>query len=200
LLVVSIRYCFSLLKGCSIPNQHQLTTTQGAGYDQVDAHACAERNPPLLVSNVPEIADDSTADTAVFLILGALRNLNTSMLALREGKWRGDPPPALGHDPEGKTLGILGMGGIGRNMKRKMDVFGMKAIYHNRNKLSDEAAGGAEYVSFDELLARSDVLSLNLPLSVRILRFVRAPNAVGLTDAFPSQKPATSSPRPNSQR
>jgi len=167
MLVQPTRHCFSLLNGGSILNHHQLTTSKGAGYDQVDAHACAERSPPLLVSNVPEIADDSTADTAVFLILGALRNLNTSMLALREGKWRGNPPPALGHDPEGKTLGILGMGGIGRNMKRKMDVFGMKAIYHNRNKLSNEAAGGAEYVSFDELLARSDVLSLNLPLNVR---------------------------------
>lgn len=59
------------------------------------------------------------------------------------------------------------MGGIGRNMKRKMDAFGMTTIYHNRNPLSEEAAGGAKYVSFDELLAQSDVLSLNLPLNVR---------------------------------
>lgn len=88
------------------------------------------------------------------------------MLNLRDGKWRGHPPPPLGHDPEGKTLGILGMGGIGKNMKKKAEAFGMKTIYYNRNKLSEEAAGGAEYVSFDELLARSDVLSLNLPLNV----------------------------------
>jgi glyoxylate reductase len=137
----------------------------GAGYDQIDADACAARDPPLLVSNIPTIADDSTADTAVFLILGALRNLNPSMIALRQGKFKGSPPPALGHDPQGKTLGILGMGGIGRNLKLKMDVFGCKAIYHNRNKLSEEEAAGAEYVSFDELLQTSDILSLNLPLN-----------------------------------
>jgi D-3-phosphoglycerate dehydrogenase len=96
-------------------------------------------------------------------MLGALRNFNSSLLALRQGKWR---DPALGHDPEGKVLGVLGMGGIGRNMVRKcVAAFGMKAIYHNRSRLPDELAGGAEYVSFDELLARSDVLSLNLPLN-----------------------------------
>ncbi|KAL1306846.1 hypothetical protein AAFC00_005502 [Neodothiora populina] len=148
-----------------LPKSWKFLAHNGAGYDQVDAHACAARDPPLLVSSVPEIADDATADTAVFLILGAIRNLNPSILALREGKWRGAPPPALGHDPQGKVLGILGMGGIGRNMKRKMDVFGMTTIYHNRNKLSEEDAGGAKYVSFDELLAQSDVLSLNLPLN-----------------------------------
>jgi len=87
------------------------------------------------------------------------------MIALRESKWRGHPPPPLGHDPEGKTLGILGMGGIGRNLKKKAEAFGMHIIYHNRKKLCDELADGAEYVSFDELLSRSDVLSLNLPLN-----------------------------------
>ena len=57
------------------------------------------------------------------------------------------------------------MGGIGRNLKKKAQAFGMKVIYHNRNKLEPEVANGAEYVEFDELLARSDVLSLNLPLN-----------------------------------
>lgn len=115
---------------------------------------------------MPSIPDDATADVNMFLILGALRGFNTSMLALRAGQWRGNPPPPLGHDPEGKVLGILGMGGIGRNLKKKAEAFGMSVIYHNRRKLSEEQSGGAEYVSFDELLARSDVLSLNLPLNV----------------------------------
>ena len=102
----------------------------------------------------------------MFLILGALRGFNTSMLALREGKWRGDPPPPLGHDPEGKTLGILGMGGIGRNLKKKAEAFGMKVQYHNRRELDVSKSGGAKYVTFDELLKTSDVLSCNLPLNV----------------------------------
>lgn len=102
----------------------------------------------------------------MFLIIGALRNFNAGMHALREGKWRGQPAPRLGHDPQGKVLGILGMGGIGRNLKKKAEAFGMKVIYHNRRKLSEELADGARYVSFDELLAESDVVSLNLPLNV----------------------------------
>lgn len=115
---------------------------------------------------MPTAVDDATADTTMFLILGALRNFNTGMQALREGKWIGQPAPALGHDPQGKVLGILGMGGIGRNLKKKAEVFGMRVIYHNRRELSEELSGGAEYVSFDELLGRSDVISLNLPLNV----------------------------------
>lgn len=89
------------------------------------------------------------------------------MQALRQGKWRGQPPPPLGRDPQGKVLGILGMGGIGRNQARKCAAFGMQTIYHNRRRLEGEMEGGAEYVGFEELLARSDVLSLNLPLNVR---------------------------------
>lgn len=108
--------------------------------------------------------DDATADVNMFLILGALRNFNAGMHSLRQGKWRGGV--GLGHDPEGKTIGILGMGGIGRNLKKKAEAFGMKVIYHNRRQLSEELSGGAQYVTFDELLSTSDVLSLNLPLNV----------------------------------
>ena len=108
----------------------------------------------------------------MFLIIGALRNFNTGMMALREGNWRGQPLPSLGHDPQGKVLGILGMGGIGRNLKKKTDVFGMKTRYHNRRRLSEDQEDGAQYVSFDELLAQSDVISLNLPLNVSSLFYL----------------------------
>lgn len=136
----------------------------------MDVHACSARNPPIRVSNVPTAVDDATADVNMFLILGALRNFNAGMHALREGKWRGNPAPPLGHDPQGKVLGILGMGGIGRNLKKKAEAFGMKVIYHNRRQLSDEMSAGAQYVSFDELLSTSDVVSLNLPLNVSDFR------------------------------
>ncbi|OCK83059.1 hypothetical protein K432DRAFT_379826 [Lepidopterella palustris CBS 459.81] len=146
-----------------LPESLRFICHNGAGYDQVDVQACTDRG--IRVSNVPTAVDDATADVNMFLILGALRGFNTSMIALRDGKWRGHPPPPLGHDPEGKTLGILGMGGIGRNLKKKAEAFGMKVIYYNRNKLSDELAGGAEYVSFEKLLSSSDVISFNLPLN-----------------------------------
>lgn len=148
----------------ALPRSWRYLAHCGAGYDQIDAEACSARDPPLLVSNVPSAPDDATADTAIFLMLGALRNFNPSMVALRQGTWRGAPPPSLGHDPQGKVLGVLGMGGIGRNMKKKAEAFGMTTIYHNRRRLDDVQSAGAEYVSFEDLLTRSDVLSLNLPL------------------------------------
>ncbi|KAG9232056.1 D-isomer specific 2-hydroxyacid dehydrogenase [Amylocarpus encephaloides] len=147
----------------ALPKNLKFIAHNGAGYDQIDVHACTKHD--IRVSNVPTAVDDATADTNMFLILGALRGFNTSILALRNGHWKGSPPPPLGHDPQGKVLGILGMGGIGRNLMKKATAFGMTTQYYNRAKLSDELSGGAKYVGFDELLATSDVLSLNLPLN-----------------------------------
>ncbi|PMD48690.1 hypothetical protein L207DRAFT_14450 [Hyaloscypha variabilis F] len=146
-----------------LPKSLKFIAHNGAGYDQIDVHACTAHD--IRVSNVPTAVDDATADTNMFLILGALRGFNTSMMALRNGHWKGSPPPPLGHDPQGKVLGILGMGGIGRNLKKKAEAFGMTVQYYNRSKLSEELSGGAKYVSFEELLKTSDILSLNLPLN-----------------------------------
>lgn len=138
----------------------------GAGYDQIDVSACTAEG--IYVSNTPTAVDTATADTALFLLLGALRLFNAPLHSLRGGSWRGGrPPPPLGHDPEGKVLGILGMGGIGRELKKKADgALGMTVQYHNRHELDPDLTAGAKYVSFKELLATSDVISLNLPLNV----------------------------------
>src|SRR5690606_11768784 len=101
----------------------------------------------------------------MFLILGALRGFNRGMTLLRRGQWRYGV--GLAHDPQGKILGILGMGGIGRTVMRRALAFDMKVQYHNRNRLEPHLEGNARYVSFDELLATSDVISVNLPLNVR---------------------------------
>ncbi|KAK2594143.1 glyoxylate reductase [Conoideocrella luteorostrata] len=135
----------------------------GAGYDQVDIPACTSHS--IRVSNTPTAVDDATADVTIWLLLGALRNFPVSMSALRAGDFKGKPLPKLGHDPQGKTLGILGMGGIGKNVAKKARAFGMKIRYYNRSRLSEELEDGAEYVSFETLLRESDVLSLNLPLN-----------------------------------
>jgi len=146
-----------------LPASVEFVCHNGAGYDQIDVVACTARG--IRVSNTPSAVDDATADCNMFLILGALRGFNTGMHALRRGHWRGLTPPPLGHDPQGKTLGILGMGGIGRNVRDKARVFGMDVVYHSRRRLAADLEGGAEYVCFEELLRRSDVLSLNLPLN-----------------------------------
>ena len=140
--------------------------SSGAGYDQIDIPACTAAG--IQVSHTPTAVDAATADTALFLLLGALRLFNSPLHALRAGNWRGGPPaPPLAHDPEGKVLGILGMGGIGRELKKKAEVaLGMRVQYHNRRELDAKLAAGASYVSFEDLLATSDVISLNLPLNV----------------------------------
>lgn len=84
----------------------------------------------------------------------------------------GCPLPALDHDLRGRVLGILGMGSIGLNIAKKARARNMATIYHNRRKLNEDQAGGAEDVSFKELLKRSDVFSLNLFLVFWIFYFI----------------------------
>lgn len=115
------------------------------------------------MSSTPIAVNDATADVAIFLLLGALRRIHIPYNNLRQGKWRG-PGFQLGYDPKKKVLGILGMGGIGREVAKRARAFGMTIQYHNRTQLSPEEEQGAKYVSFDELL-KSDVLSLNLSLN-----------------------------------
>ncbi|GKT51295.1 putative 2-hydroxyacid dehydrogenase [Colletotrichum spaethianum] len=148
----------------ALPESVSFICHNGAGYDQIDIPACTPR---ILVSNTPTAVDDATADINIWLMLGALRNLNASILSLRNRQWRGNPPPPLGRDPQGKVLGILGMGGIGRNMAKKAAAFGMTVRYFNRTRLDAalEAECGAAYVDFETLLRESDVISLNLPLN-----------------------------------
>lgn len=101
----------------------------------------------------------------MFLLLGALRKLNPALNSLRAGNFKKNVD--FGHDPQGKILGILGMGRIGRAIKRRSDPFGMTTVYHNRNPLSAEEAAGAEYVSFEKLITQSDIISINIPLNAK---------------------------------
>lgn len=126
------------------------------------------------MANTPIAVNDATADVGIFLMLGALRRVTGPLISVQKGDFRG-PRYQLGHDPRGKVLGILGMGGIGGNMADKARAFGMTIQYHNRNKLPDAEANGAKYVSFDELLATSDVLSLNLGLNAKTRHIISAP-------------------------
>ncbi|KAF1953290.1 glyoxylate reductase [Byssothecium circinans] len=147
----------------TLPASVKFVCHNGAGYDQIDIQSCTHRG--IWVSNVPKIVNDAAADANFFLILGALRKFNTPLMTLRQGEWRGRTPLPLGQNPQGKVLGILGMGGIGGNLRKKAEAFSMRVIYHNRKPLSEGVAGSARYVSFEELLSMSDVISLNLPLN-----------------------------------
>jgi glyoxylate reductase len=136
------------------------------GYEHVDRDACRARG--IVVTNTPDVLTDATADLAMALILSAARGLPRAERSLRAGEFHGwGFWDYLGADLNGKTLGILGMGRIGQAVARRAAPFGMGVIYHSRTRLSaeDEAAIGAEWVDFDGLIARSDVLSLHAPLT-----------------------------------
>ena len=136
------------------------------GYEHVDREACRARG--IAVTNTPDVLTDATADLAMALILSAVRGLPAAERSLRAGQFHGwGFWDYLGGDLNGKTLGIFGMGRIGRAVARRAAPFGMHVIYHSRTRLpaDDEAALGAEWVDFDGLIARSDVLSLHAPLT-----------------------------------
>lgn len=114
----------------------------------------------------------ATADLTLFLLLGALRQLNPSFGKLRSGQFKEGVD--FGHDPQGKTLGILGMGRIGRAVKARADPFGLKTVYHNRKPLSEDLAAGCPYVPFDQLLAKSDIISVHVPLSAATKHLIGA--------------------------
>ncbi|KAG6010998.1 hypothetical protein E4U21_000028 [Claviceps maximensis] len=148
-----------------LPTSVSFISHNGAGYDQIDIQSCTDR--AISVSNTPKAVDAATANTAIFLILGALRRAWIPQSALREGNWRGASP--LGRDPHHLTLGILGMGGIGTATAKRAAALGFTIQYHNRSPVAglDKQFLPQErpqYVGFDHLIKTSDVISLHLPL------------------------------------
>jgi len=136
----------------------------GVGYDNVDVAAATERGIP--VSNTPDVLVNATADIAFGLIIAAGRRFGEGIAAARDGRWGWAQGLMWGQEVSGATLGILGMGRIGTAVARRAQGFGMRVIYHTRRRKSEvEFALGCEYVSFEELLAQADFLSLHCALT-----------------------------------
>jgi glyoxylate reductase len=136
------------------------------GHEHVDLAACRARG--IVVTNTPDVLTDATADLTWALILATVRRLPQAERSLRAGEFRGwGFWDYLGGDLTGRTLGIYGMGRIGRAVARRAVAFGMRIVYHGRRRIdaAAEAELGAEAVEFDALLARSDVLTLHAPLT-----------------------------------
>ncbi|OZJ02028.1 hypothetical protein BZG36_04948 [Bifiguratus adelaidae] len=146
-----------------LPSSVQFLCQMGAGYDHTDVNACEKRG--IYVSNTPGAINDSTADMNVLLLLAAFRDAYYATVNLRQGNFKTNLPYT--NDPQGKVLGILGMGGIGKTVAKRMHAFDMKIVYHNRRRLDPEVERQyhAEYVDFDTLLKISDAISVNVPLS-----------------------------------
>lgn len=142
----------------------KVVSNYAVGYNNIDTAFAKERG--ISVTNTPDVLTDATADIAFLLILAVSRRGWESEQFMRAGKFAGWLPDLfLGVGLQGKTLGILGYGRIGSAVARRGAAFGMRIVYHARNRLphAREAADALEYLPLDRLIAESDVLSLHMP-------------------------------------
>jgi glyoxylate reductase len=157
-----------------LPNL-KIIANYGVGVDHIDLQGAADRC--IWVTNAPGILDKAVADLTMGLIIAASRRMIESHQVMAQNAYTGwTPMYQLGLEVTGKTLGILGLGEIGKQVAKRAAGFDMPVIYHNRTRLpeAEEAHWQVTYRSFDDLLAQSDILSIHTPLT---------PQTRGLFDA-----------------
>ncbi len=146
------------------------------GYNNIDVGAATSAG--IMVTNTPDVLNETTADYAWTLLMANARRVSESEHFLRAGEWKNWRfDQFLGADVHGATLGILGMGRIGQAIARRSMGFDMQVIYHNRSRLTPEQeahANHARYVSKDELLRSADHLILVLPYSAQTHHIIGA--------------------------
>ena len=144
----------------------RIVANVAVGYNNIDVEACTRRG--VIVTNTPGVLTDATADLAMGLVLMSTRRLGEGERLIRSGTaWQWSMFMMLGTGLQGRTLGIVGMGGIGEALATRARAFGMRIVYHNRRNVDTEVEQrlDAQRVDFDELLATSDIVSLNCPYS-----------------------------------
>lgn len=143
--------------------QLKVVANFGVGYDNVDLEACAERG--VTVTNTPDALTNATAELALALAMAAARDLPEAERDLREGTWQGwDPARWRGFELSGATIGVVGGGRIGGRFLELVSGFGGHRLYTSRQRKSHlEDQLGARQVALEELLAKSDLISLHLP-------------------------------------
>lgn len=134
----------------------------GVGYDSVDATHAGKKG--VMVTNTPDVLTEEVADTAIGLLINAVRELPKAEAYLREGRWRSEGPyPLTRGTLRGRKVGIFGMGRIGRAIARRIEAFGLPVSYHNRRKLEDVTYD--YYPTLLELAAAVDTLISVAPSS-----------------------------------
>jgi glyoxylate reductase len=150
-----------------------MVANMAVGYNNIDLDAATRRG--ILVSNTPGVLTEATADLAFALILGAARRIAEGDRMVREGRFRFWAPfHFLGGEVSGKTIGIIGMGRIGKAVARRARGFQMPILYFSRNPLEkiEEEELNAKYVTLNALLGESDFISLHIPLSSNTRHFI----------------------------
>lgn len=144
-------------------------STYSVGYDHIDVTTASRRG--IVVGYTPEVLTRATADLAMALLLALFRRIPQGNKLVHTGGWKTifGPYEFLGTDLYQKTLGIFGMGRIGKAVARRAAGFEMKTIYHNRTRLSkkEEIRLKAKYVSLDNLFRNSDAVSIHVPYTAQ---------------------------------
>ena len=153
----------------------KVVSNHGVGVDHIDVAAAVERNIP--VGNTPGCLDGSTADMTFALILATARNIVIGDHYARSPEFTHyDPSLMIGKEVHGSTLGIVGLGRIGKQVARRACAFDMRVLYHNRRRdPAAEAEFNAEFRSLDDLLAESDFVALNCPLTDETTNLISTP-------------------------
>lgn len=141
----------------------QIIANYAVGFNNIDVDAATSRKIP--VTNTPGVLTETSADLAFTLLVSTARRIVEGDNFLRTGKWNGwGPLQYLGSDIYGATLGIIGLGRIGKAVAKRANGFDMKIVYWNRTRLSEEEEKelGLSYLPFEEVLKQSDYLSVNI--------------------------------------
>ncbi|MCJ9428272.1 2-hydroxyacid dehydrogenase [Kordiimonas marina] len=145
----------------------KLIANFGVGVNHIDLAAAQAKG--ITVTNTPGVLTEDTADLTMALLLAVPRRLFEGEKILRAGDWTGWTPTFLmGHRIQGKRLGIIGMGRIGRAVARRAQAFNMAVHYHNRTRLPEEVETDLEatfWEDLDQMLTRMDFVSVNCPLT-----------------------------------
>jgi glyoxylate reductase len=143
----------------------KLIASFGTGVDHIDLETARQRG--ITVTNTPGVLTEDTADMAMALVLATARRMGAGERLVREGKWKGwSPTSMLGARLQGKRMGIVGMGRIGRALAQRARGFGLAIHYHNRKKVHPEIERELDatyWESLDQMLARMDIVSVNCP-------------------------------------
>lgn len=130
----------------------------GVGYDNIDVAAAVKRR--ITITNTPDVLTDETADTAFGLLLCAVRQLPQADTYLRAGHWLQQPFP-LSASLRGRTMGVLGLGRIGKAIAQRAEAFGVKVLYHGRRPQAD--VGYPYFASLEEMAKACDILMIATP-------------------------------------
>jgi glyoxylate reductase len=152
----------------------KVVANMAVGYDNVDVTTANEQG--IVVTNTPDVLDETTADTAFMLLLAAARRLGEGERIVRSGRWEAwGPKMLIGPDVWGKKLGIVGFGRIGQALARRARGFDMEILYSGRSRREEaEKEFDARYLELDELLEECDFLSLHIPLTEETTHLIGA--------------------------